>query len=532
MEYDLENICRVCLSEGVMMSIFKVNISKKIMACSTVQVWQNDGLPSQICNKCVAKLHIAFQFKKQCEKSDAKLRLYINNSNNSNNSNENKVQMEIKPIIQTPSTENCDNNQVYNECPQNIELQSNINIEPRSDTLSVEPQQCRYTNPQTVSSSPQIVPQISYTTSNMNIAVQPQNHIHLHTYNIQTMGHVQFPSMYNVPTLGVNQVQISQSGNNILQPSLVTQLPPTQIQNSQVPILQNEQPIPQQTQIEVINPKEELEEKVNIKKKNKSPRSISKGNTQCETCGKTFPTATKCARHMKTHSSNMPYKCKLCNRAFAHSGNYKIHLRMHTGELPFKCTVCNKGCRQQQDLEKHMRTHTGERPHQCQMCPRAFSTSSNLIAHVRTHTGEKPYVCCVCQKAFCQSNELTKHMRTHTGEKSHACLVCHKEFNGSSTLIVHMRTHTGERPYVCPTCNKGFAQSSCLSIHMKRHLGEKNYHCSECNRSFVVSGDLKEHAITHAKDKPFVCNYCEKRFVRLNDLHKHIKVFHKATSSD
>lgn len=48
------------------------------MLCLVIfQVWQNDGLPSQICNKCVAKLHISYQFKRQCEKSDAKLRQYI-----------------------------------------------------------------------------------------------------------------------------------------------------------------------------------------------------------------------------------------------------------------------------------------------------------------------------------------------------------------------------------------------------------------------------------------------------------------------
>lgn len=34
-------------------------------------------MPAQICNKCCAKLHVAFQFKKLCEKSDSKLRTYI-----------------------------------------------------------------------------------------------------------------------------------------------------------------------------------------------------------------------------------------------------------------------------------------------------------------------------------------------------------------------------------------------------------------------------------------------------------------------
>lgn len=50
----------------------------KLWSGGAVQVWKNDGLPAQICNKCSAKLHISFQFKKQCEKSDAKLRSYAN----------------------------------------------------------------------------------------------------------------------------------------------------------------------------------------------------------------------------------------------------------------------------------------------------------------------------------------------------------------------------------------------------------------------------------------------------------------------
>lgn len=39
-----------------------------------MQVLQGDGLPPYICQKCVSKLNIAFQFKTQCESSDAKLR--------------------------------------------------------------------------------------------------------------------------------------------------------------------------------------------------------------------------------------------------------------------------------------------------------------------------------------------------------------------------------------------------------------------------------------------------------------------------
>lgn len=35
---------------------------------------EGDGLPSMICHKCMTKLSIAWEFKMQCENSDAKLR--------------------------------------------------------------------------------------------------------------------------------------------------------------------------------------------------------------------------------------------------------------------------------------------------------------------------------------------------------------------------------------------------------------------------------------------------------------------------
>lgn len=38
-------------------------------------------MPSHICQKCISKLNIAFQFKTQCESSDAKLRQCMENFN-------------------------------------------------------------------------------------------------------------------------------------------------------------------------------------------------------------------------------------------------------------------------------------------------------------------------------------------------------------------------------------------------------------------------------------------------------------------
>lgn len=130
-QLDFSKICRVCCQEGGVMSIFKVHISRKLMACTSVQVkeaffvfifriifkfwilgffqvWRNDGLPGQICTRCVSKLHIAFQFKKLCEKSDIQLRNQLKLMST-------KVPPEPEDI-KVPAPPPCENNYVYVEC--------------------------------------------------------------------------------------------------------------------------------------------------------------------------------------------------------------------------------------------------------------------------------------------------------------------------------------------------------------------------------------------------------------------------------
>lgn len=40
-------------------------------------MYTNDGLPPVICNNCIYRLGAAYQFKRQCEDSDHRLRVYF-----------------------------------------------------------------------------------------------------------------------------------------------------------------------------------------------------------------------------------------------------------------------------------------------------------------------------------------------------------------------------------------------------------------------------------------------------------------------
>lgn len=103
----------------------------KLWFAGAMQVWKNDGLPAQICNKCSAKLHISFQFKKQCEKSDAKLRLHISNTP------EKGEKENPKPAIVVE--QNSQQIQIQHEPPQIHQQQQQLSIQVQS--TQAQPQQ-------------------------------------------------------------------------------------------------------------------------------------------------------------------------------------------------------------------------------------------------------------------------------------------------------------------------------------------------------------------------------------------------------
>lgn len=59
------------------------NYSHTIHTCNRghllFQVFEGDGLPSQICQQCIEELENHYRFKQKCENSDARLRHYLKN---------------------------------------------------------------------------------------------------------------------------------------------------------------------------------------------------------------------------------------------------------------------------------------------------------------------------------------------------------------------------------------------------------------------------------------------------------------------
>lgn len=98
----------------------------------------------------------------------------------------------------------------------------------------------------------------------------------------------------------------------------------------------------------------------------------------CSTCNKAFSTRTNLLRHMLSHENQKPFQCTICGRGFTQSGSLKQHMYIHTGERPYECPICNAAFTQGKTLKFHMRRHTGEKPFTCGDCGISFRQRDGL----------------------------------------------------------------------------------------------------------------------------------------------------------
>jgi hypothetical protein len=74
------HLARVNLSDKISnQQIITVILFIQVTECTFFQVFEGDGLPSQICQQCTEELENHYRFKQKCENSDARLRQYLKN---------------------------------------------------------------------------------------------------------------------------------------------------------------------------------------------------------------------------------------------------------------------------------------------------------------------------------------------------------------------------------------------------------------------------------------------------------------------
>ncbi|KAJ8932685.1 hypothetical protein NQ318_020334 [Aromia moschata] len=324
---NINNICRICLEKGPkLMPIFDPikppHFSILIMACAAVQVLEGDGLPPYICQKCISKLNIAFQFKTQCENSDAKLRQCFENYHHLPPTPDLAGFIDLKKDEQNTSTIFVENN----DGGTNNHVQKQ-----QQQQQAVEPQMLESNG---IQSSLQIrEPQLFQT-----IQIDPNPTAPLPNIDKNTLTELKI-ELSDLKTSDVDLKVEDIALVNITHLNIKTKKQPKHHQCD--------------TCGKVFRTKPGLVHHIRIHTGERPYNHI------CAACSKAFATAQQLTKHtIAIHTSERPYGCTYCCKRFASSSNLNTHTKIHTGEKNYRCDQCGKAFSTKGQLYQHMLVHT------------------------------------------------------------------------------------------------------------------------------------------------------------------------------
>ncbi|XP_046141150.1 zinc finger protein 12-like isoform X2 [Osmia bicornis bicornis] len=108
-----------------------------------------------------------------------------------------------------------------------------------------------------------------------------------------------------------------------------------------------------------------------------------------------------------------------------------------------------------------------------------------------------------------------------------SCPLCQKNFKNQTEMLKHVR-RTHRKRYSCDMCQKRCGSEAALEEHQKTHEGASFLQCSICKLKYKTTLGLKNHYIRkHSTvDPKFTCDYCGRCFKLKHDLGIHIDRIH------
>lgn len=334
----------------------------------------------------------------------------------------------------------------------------------------------------------------------------------------------------------------------------------------------------------------------------------------CNFCSFSCASRNTVIAHIKEcHEPDKPFVCVECNKKFGRRSDLKKHSVCHTGIRPFVCPVCSKSFSRNTNLTKHIKIHEGLRPITCPHCPRSFATAHELQRHEPAHDStKKMFKCGKCPAKFSRRDKYQHHERGHLRtelinqsndpesmvidldpflsqneeyqslqaginklqlqivadkhQHSHpelkSILFDNGNFSGTPQRSLPIPTHLiktenghsnhstvapqkqsvpkasqSGKAYQCDQCPKRFNKVSSLHnhriVHMGRNTGPTSTHdCCVCPKQFKTKRELERHSLVHSGIKSFQCLTCFRRFGRKDKLVRHEKIHNERPPSN
>ncbi|XP_026480288.1 zinc finger protein 883-like, partial [Ctenocephalides felis] len=507
-ELCLKRICRFCMTqEEPLTNIFEkdspaennaVPLPLQIMACVSVEVFYNDGMPRTICSPCRILMDRSYRFKQICKQSDSALRQYPNTG------------VWPEPIS------------LPDDIFETIQVQ---NRKRGIDEVEEDSNETAEENPP----SPKQV--------KTYVELKPVTRNRNRTENKATKNDENKPKILNL-----------QAGTTTTEVSKVLKIERRSTLNDgnteQYVLKEDFYDYDDRPALSDDNP-------------NKPTVCVETDVFPCDHCDRSFPLQQLLDIHMRRHTRERKYHCDQCSKSFFSKYDLAKHANVHSGEKPFTCVECGKAFARATLLHRHEKVHVDTPKFLCSTCDKTFLSLNELDRHESNHRKTRMFECKECNKTFAYKQGLERHSFVHAEAKPHQCHYCNESFTTDGKLARHIRRHAGSRPYPCRYCQKSFLLSHHLTRHMKtshanedqnrrnrseqmitRGSGAKNtnsqspetrrprpripkveqvdeFKCDECDMRFETNDELIYHSAVHATQS-LTCPLCNEKFTDLD----------------
>ncbi|XP_015435743.1 PREDICTED: LOW QUALITY PROTEIN: zinc finger protein 2 homolog [Dufourea novaeangliae] len=592
---NMERICRICLTEGTnLSSIFSVDqdvndfagLPQKIQVCGSIEIHEQDGLPSLICDICIYKASVAHEFRQQCQHSDAKLRMYYNKPSKSTIVDTcTQTELEIEPVLSKE-----------HEVSQEEYFVKDDDMQAATAVAVVNSQEYVHNNSYSKDESD---------LSNGQIDIQSEKLF------ICSIGFERSKEIEKEPCISGNDLHgtsLSQGDNDISE-SIDIQNKPEENQD----IDQNVDETEKTREVEFLTENilnDDIVEQEKMPQKRTSTRKLKsvcnksysedeiddscyepgsdshdsgESKFKCKVCSKLYSTQKGLKKHSLVHEKK--FKCDICLKMFYKQENMENHKKIHVSK-PLACKLCHACFSKPQSFARHLKSHTeklnnmikeintdeqkDKEPkkemkleedtddetgivnevnefenapelYKCNICSQYCSSLKNLKRHALVH-GDKKYSCTVCKKWFFRPDTLKKHAEKHGHglldnlvednkffDSEYKCQHCDKIMATKKGLRRHVAIHKPKpEPVTCEICRKVCASQARLVLHQRTHKPKekvpREYLCHICSKVYPSNSSLTYHMRTHTGVKPHVCKTCNSGFTTTTSLANHIRI--------
>lgn len=565
-ELKTKRICRFCLTQDEPLSdIFNAPadssrktaapLALQIMACVSIEVYGDDGMPCTICDNCRLLMDQSYRFKQICKKADTLLKTYpltgVWPEKLQVPSQLFRVQKtEVVPvaIVQNPSANTRQSHvqpkaasvaggatlQRIAPAPKQTQESQGATRQKTTTILRVSPVKMNKVNGDEQSTEeeeedvkPKIVQLSIEDLKNIKQGkpigraqlIKKASPISKGSEVKVLRTEVVVPAPKSTPNTTTSRSSNSPRKVNVINGNLNNIMKKPVILNSLKPLKKTEEHFVHTAEgtLEIISMETPEIDPI----KNAPP--VETNVFPCGECERSFPLRQLLDIHMQNHNRERNYPCELCDKRFFSKYDLAKHNLTHTGERPFVCVICKSAFSRSTLLTRHQRIHKDQPKFLCMYCERTFLSDEELQKHAEHHQKKRPFFCKLCPKSFAYKQGLERHEVTHETNLPFTCEHCDLSFATAGKLARHLTAHAGSRPYPCRMCSRSFMLSHHLTRHVRSHQGGKGaYKCNDCTSIFYSQDELIYHSAVHAT-KSLTCPLCREHFETLELVTEHIK---------